>query len=190
MISDSQLIFLLQKKPEAGLKKLNHLYGGLVYTIINGRLSNSLSEQDVEECTSDVLYEVYEKLEIINLEKGSLKGFIALTAKRRAIDHWRKAQIKGSILSLDNENTLQLSANVDLQQELELAEFKTSLVHAITDLGHPDSEILIRKFYYNQRTKEIAKILHMKENTIDQRVKRSLEKLRKQKELLQYFGGK
>ncbi len=189
MLSDPELLALLDANPETGIKKLTRFYGGLVYTIVRGRLFGLLSEQDIEECTSDVLYEVYEKRENIDLLNGTLKGFLALTAKRRAIDRCRKTQSKGFSVSLDDDDTPLFQLGESLEQTVELAQLKNVLVNAIINLGYPDSELLIRRYYYNQRSKEIAKALCLKENTVDQRIKRSLHKLREQKQLQDYFGG-
>lgn len=189
MLSDPELLALLNTNPETGIKKLTRLYGGLVYTIVRGRLCGLLSEQDVEECASDVLYEVYKKRESVDLQNGTLKGFLALTAKRRAIDRCRKAQSRGFSVSLDDGDTPQPQSEENPEQAAELAQLKSALVREITALGYPDSEILIRRYYYNQRSQEIAKALHMKENTVDQRIRRSIQKLREQKQLQRHFGG-
>ena len=45
-------------------------------------------------------------------------------------------------------------------------------------LGEPDREIFLRKYYLGQRTKEIARALNLRENTVDQKVGRGLKKLR------------
>ena len=44
-------------------------------------------------------------------------------------------------------------------------------------LGEPDREIFLRKYYLGQRTKEIARALNLRENTVDQKVGRGLKKL-------------
>ena len=189
MLSDQEILALLDTKPEKGIKKLTQAYGGLVYAIVRGRFSGLLSEQDAEECVCDVLYEAYEKRERIDLRDGTLKGFLALTAKRRAIDRCRQAMRRGNVLSLDDETVKEPDSGEDLQHSLELEALRTVLAEEINALGSPDSDILIRKYYYGQRSREIAKALGMKENTVDQRARRSLEKLRKQENLMQLLGG-
>ena len=49
--------------------------------------------------------------------------------------------------------------------------------------------ILIWKFYYGYPTKKIAEILGLKENTVDQKVKRGLEKLKKTLEGGGFYEG-
>ena len=52
------------------------------------------------------------------------------------------------------------------------------LLEALEGLGEPDREIFLRKYYLGQRTKEIARALNLRENTVDQKVGRGLKKLR------------
>ena len=179
---DSEILELLKKNPEKGMRRLSRDYGGLVYAIVRGRLGGVLGERDIEECVCDVLFEVYENREIID----SLKGFVALTAKRRAIDRCRGAFRRGTVEPLEDEFA---EDGTDFVRGVEIEELREVLVREITALGQPDCEILIRKYFYSQRSREIAKALGMKENTVDQRVRRALQRLRGRKELLEFFGG-
>ena len=63
------------------------------------------------------------------------------------------------------------------------------LLQAIRSLGEPDEKILIWKFYYGYPTKMIASALGLKENTVDQKVRRGLEKLRKALEGGGFYEG-
>jgi len=53
-----------------------------------------------------------------------------------------------------------------------------TLINEIKALGEPDSEIIIRKYYFGQSTRLIARALKLKENTVDKKVSRGLQKLR------------
>lgn len=89
MIADKELIALLKKNPEKGLDKLINSYSGFVYTIVLSKLANS-SKQDIEECVSDIIFELYKNRNCIDLQKGSIKAYLAVIAKRKAIDNYRK----------------------------------------------------------------------------------------------------
>lgn len=188
MLSDREILNLLETNPDRGLKKLSQAYGGLVYVIVRGKLSALLSEQDVEECVCDVLFEAYEKRGNIRLTGGTLKGYLAITAKSRATDRFRKATRGVQTFSLDDGTAPEPETGEDMQCSAELTEVQNVLLQAIESLGHPDNEILIRKYYFTQRSREIAKALGMKENTVDQRARRGLERLRKNEILLRSIG--
>ena len=56
---------------------------------------------------------------------------------------------------------------------------RQQLIEAVTALGRPDSEIFMRKYFYGQKSREIAEELGMKTNTVDKIVSRGLVRLRK-----------
>jgi RNA polymerase sigma-70 factor, ECF subfamily len=180
LLSDSELLQLFGVKPEKALDKMINIYAGLVYTIASDKLSLMCSKEDIEECVSDVFYGVYRQREAIDLQKGSIKAFIAVVAKRKAIDIYRSLKNKNNkIVHLEDtlcENTIQ--NNVNIEQVVIEKEVQDVIIKEIKALGEPDSQIFIRKYYFGQSTKLIAKVLGIKENTIDKKVSRGLVKLR------------
>ena len=52
-------------------------------------------------------------------------------------------------------------------------------IKSYKSLGEPDSEIIIRKFYFGETSKQIAERLAMTVSAIDTRASRALKKLRK-----------
>lgn len=180
MLSDKDLIKLLKDSPEKGLEKLMDTYTGLVYTIVYSKLSSICSKEDIEECTSDIFYEIYKNRGSIDLEKGSIKAYLSVIAKRKAIDIFRKAAKKSNQnLSIDELDYDSIAAeNADVEAIVADSETKSTLINKIKALGEPDSEIIIRKYYLGQSTKLIAKSLKLKENTVDKKVSRGLDKLK------------
>ncbi len=178
MISDIELLDLLHNKPELGLKMMMDNYMGLIYTIIFNKLSAIYSKEDIEECVSDVFFEVFHYKSRINLEKGSIKAFLAIVAKRKAIDMYRKNKNNNHIPIEDVSQDL-YSVEDDVSNSILLKESNSMLIDAIKSLGEPDSEIIIRKYYLHQSSKDISKDLDLKVNTIDKKVSRCIQKLKK-----------
>jgi len=179
LIADKELLLLLKTDPENGLEALMDSYIGLVYTIVSRKLVSISSKEDIEECVSDIFYVFYTQRDAIDLEKGSVKAYLSTMAKRRAIDRFR--QMKHSA----NKSCPLDALEYELEAEKEnvecnvfASETKEMLRCGIIALGEPDSEIFIRKYYFGQSTKEIAKAVKVKENTIDKKVSRGLGKLR------------
>jgi len=177
MITDNDLLLLLRNKPEQGLVKLINAYSGLVYTIVFSKLANS-SAQDIEECVSDIMFEFYKNRDCIDLQRGSIKAYLSVIAKRRAIDYFRKINSPVKNISMDDARQGDIPAKNNIEVEIIHKEAKSILIKEIHALGEPDSEIIIRKYYFGQSTKSIAKLLHLKENTVDKKASRSLIKLR------------
>lgn len=178
MISDIELLNFLHTKPEKGLKIMMDKYMAFIYTIISNKLSGIYSREDIEECVSDVFFEIFHHRHRIDLEKGSVKAILAVVAKRKAIDMYRKNKNNSYIPIEDIPEDLYGSLN-EVEDSLVLKENNSILIDAIKSLGEPDSEIIIRKYYFYQSSKDIAKQLGIKVNTIDKKVSRCKEKLKK-----------
>ncbi|MDP4183145.1 MAG: sigma-70 family RNA polymerase sigma factor [Bacillota bacterium] len=177
---DENLLLLLIEQPEKGLEKLMNSYLGLVYTIVRNKLYTACSDEDIEECVSGVFFEAYENRNNIDLSKGSLKAFLSVIAKRRAIDLYRKNEkrIENTISFDDDDHRDMLYSNQNGHGGGVDKETKSMLISCIKDLGQPDSEIFIRKYYFGESTKTIAKALGIKGNTIDKKVSRGLARLK------------
>ena len=65
------------------------------------------------------------------------------------------------------------------QEEAERAISEKMLVRALQSLGARDRDILIRRYYYNQTSAQIAQELKMSNAAVRKRLSRVLDKLRK-----------
>ncbi|MBQ3003826.1 MAG: sigma-70 family RNA polymerase sigma factor, partial [Clostridia bacterium] len=110
---------------------------------------------------------------------GSIKAWLCVIAKRKAIDCLRaRAKEQGNV-SLDDEQTaVQATDTFSVEGDFEDREQRTALLQAIRDLGEPDHEILIRKFYLLQPSKVIAEKMGMSVSAVDTRTHRAIAKLR------------
>jgi len=174
---DKELLLLLNQHPEKGLAKMMDSYLALVYTIVYGKLSGICNKQDIEECVSDVFFEIYRTRSRIDVEKGALKSYLAVVAKRKAIDVFRKQRPNAGDIALDAFAHDWVASDADVEKAVVAGETADLLIQGIKALGEPDSEIMIRKYYFGQSTKIIAKALAIKENTVDKKVSRALQKL-------------
>ena len=178
-MEEKKLLELLKKKPNEGMKELMEQYMGYCYHIVRNRLMN-FPQEDIEECVSDVFLDAYRYRNKMDLEKGGFRTFLAIVARRRAADRY-DAALKKDALPLEEE--------IKKEEKGLSFEEKEILLDAIKALGDPDEKILIWKFYYGYATKNIAEALGLKENTVDQKVKRGLEKLRKTLEGGGFYEG-
>ena len=177
-MQDHDLLEELQANPDMGMEQLVGQYAGLVYSIINQKLSAIGTREDVKECVSDVFLEFYIQRERIDLDKGSIKAYLAIIARNKGIDLYRRLA-RAAAHNICLEDDIELSqASVSPEQEALHKEQKKLLFQAISSLGEPDSEIFVRKYYIGQRTKEIAEVLNIRENTVDKKISRGLKKLR------------
>ena len=80
-IQEETILALLIDKPAEGIRILTAQYGGLVYSITWRRLQGCLRKEDIEECVSDIFFELYRCRDKIDLSKGSLKTFLLKKGK-------------------------------------------------------------------------------------------------------------
>jgi len=184
ILSDSEILDLIKYDPSAGMKRLMDDYSGLVYYIVNGKLNGR--QQDVEECVSDVFVEFYNKIDEMDLDKGSIKAYLATMAARRGIDYFRK-QAGRDNEDIDEFAELRGDEGDNPENSILETERRQKILQAVKDLGEPDSTIIFRRYFLGQQVKEIAEDLDMKGNSVTKRISRALETLKSGLEEF-YFG--
>ena len=82
---------------------------------------------------------------------------------------------------MDDENAVITVKEIENPEDtVHEKQLRRQLLEEIKALGEPDSTILLRKFYYRQSSKDIARDLGLTVSNVDTRTHRALVKLRKQ----------
>lgn len=172
-MTDEELLELLKTKPDKGINALLKQYGGLVYSAVKRKLSGfGFGDKDIEACAVDTFSDFYMDIDKFDLSKGSIKAWLCVIARHNAIDMARR----NAPLPLDEEQNM---SDCSLESNLEEQELRKAVLEAVKALDEPDREILLRKFYFGESSKEIAKRLKMTVSNVDTRTSRAVEKLRK-----------
>ena len=178
-MQDAELVELIKKDPNKGLGLLMSEYTGLICTIVRDKLSKVCDEFEIESCASDVFIDFYNNIGRYSEDKGSVKSLLCVMAKRKAIDIFRKRAKEMNNVSIDDEEVYtQVSDKTDIEGDYINKERKKQLLEAVKSLGSPDGEIIIRKYYLGESSKEIAERLSLSVNAVDTRTSRALKKLR------------
>ena len=164
---------LLRRDPERALSQMLSAYSGLVYHVAAAILGRA-SHEEIEECVSDAFLAVYNNRDRLDFSQGSVKAYLCATARNLAIDRLKRLS-KTNVVALDPTLTADERTDVLALQQME----SRDLVQSILALGEPDSKIITCRYYFGMPTKEIAKVLGIKENTVDQRLHRALKKLKR-----------
>lgn len=170
-MGDVELLELLQQDPEKGLKALTAQYGGLVCAVVRRNLPRCAA--DIEACAAEVFGEFYFYLDKFDPSKGSIKAWLCVAARHNAIDAARRSR---NVLPLDEEIRTDTGS---MESDLEERELRRAVLSEVKALDEPDREILLRKFYLGEPSKEIAKHMKMSVSNVDARTSRAVEKLRK-----------
>lgn len=194
-MDDRMLLELLQNDPDTGMQILMEQYAGLVYAVVKNKLGSSLFvSTDIEDCVADVFSSFYMNLSTYDPTLSRIKSYLCVLARNRAVDMLRLRGKQFGELSADANHSKRIDWEADLLSEDDTqaeGELRHAVFYAIKELGPPDTEILLRKYYLGQSSAEIAAALHKSVSTVDTRTHRAIHKLQKkfEKEKIRKFGG-
>ena len=171
-MKDKELLGLLRNDPQRGLAEAVRIYSPYIYKIVYTRLEGLCSKEDMEEAVSDIFLKFFRGGEGCGFEIESVKAYISAIAQRHCIDLMRQRLGREQDIPLDDAENALTAEDIS-------ADDRRELIEAVKSLSEPDSEIFIRKYYFGQRSADIARDLGMKENTVNKRLSRGLPKLRK-----------
>ncbi len=173
-MEDNTIILLLKTDASQGLYEATKKYGGLVKGICIKILHNRV--EDIEECIADTFVSLWKNVNSIDFNKGALKGYIASIARNTAINRYNKLKREQTDYIQNND----FVSEEDLEDEIARKSDSVILQELINDMGEPDKEIFIRRFFLFERVKDIASRLQLTIKTVDNKLFRGKQKLRKQ----------
>ena len=178
-MTDTEISTLLREKPELGRRALFDGYCNYVYAVAANKLGSCGSREDIEECVSDIFAEVFRYFRD-NPENGSgFKPMISTIAKRRSIDAYRRlAKGYGRTVSIDDEDFRELPSGVAIDRDAEKKDTRSIILRKISELGEPDSTIIMQQFLYHRTAKEIASSVSMTAMNVQKRSSRARTRLR------------
>ncbi len=162
----------LKQHNDSALEEIIQAYTPYISTIVYNVSRGAISTEDIEEVCADVFITLWKNTD--NIKPDTLKGYLAVIAKSRAKD---KLRTKKNINITDIEDA-ELSDEYSLADDLDNSELSRELRSCVSDLGEPDSEIVIRYYYYYQTSKKISEILNMNADTVKTKLRRAKGKLR------------
>lgn len=169
-MSNEVLLKLLIEQPEEGITTLIEQYGGYVHTVVRNKLQDIASKEDIDETVSDVFVMLWKWVKKHPQTDVNLRAMLAVMAKRHAINRFHALKKHAYSDSLD-EMFVQ-------PQDVSATDESVILMETVKSLGQPDSEIILRRYYFGQTSREIGDALGLKTNTVDQKLSRGLKKLR------------
>jgi len=172
------MILGLQAGDERALDAAMEAYSRLLWSIARSVLRNVGTAEDMEECVADSFIQLWRSVNTLTDSRGSVKSWLCTVTKCKAIDRYRSIAHNRDV-SL-NEEIASFSAGV-FDQPLN-ALLQRELLAAVHALGEPDQEILLRRYYYQQKPKDIAVALDLTAKQVENRLFRAKLKLREQLE--------
>lgn len=174
ILQDDILIQKIINGDQEAFSYMIDTYNKLLWVIVGGILSNIGTTQDIEECISDVYIEVWKKPKTFIKQKGTLKNFLAVIAKRNALDRYRTLS-KKKIVEIDEAVK---ASDDDLFAYIIDKEMYAELYDAISTLTEPNKEIIIRRYFFEEKPAHIAEKTSIPVKEVENRLYQSKLKLK------------
>ena len=168
MVDESKLLMQLQKRHKNSINQAIEVYTPYLSTVLYNMVGNGLPKEDIEEIVSDVFVVLWKNAEYIDLSKGTLRSYIAATARNHALKRLNK---KKDYTNLDD-------IEIPIEDEF-TDDNKKSIWDAVMRLGEPDNEIFVRFYKYDEKLKDILKATGLHISTIRTKLSRGKLKLKK-----------
>ncbi len=174
-MTDKQILAGLQQREEDTIAWVMRKYTRLLWGIADAVLKNVGSQQDTEECVADVFILLWLAPEKFNPDRGSLKSWLCIKARCRAIDRYRELT-RHDTVSLDDAMVV---GRMGLQEALLKQEQRQELAAAVHMLEPLECEILLRRYFYEQKPAGIAIAMDLPLKKVNNCLYHTKRKLRK-----------
>lgn len=183
VLSDKKIITAIEARDERMLAFVVQKYSKLLWKIAASILINAASAQDVEECVADVFIYLWQYPEKYDPDKAKLSSWLSIVARSKAVDSYRRITRKKEI-SMEEivVESLGYVENNATDGEMEERYSKDKLRSCIEGLDEKEKELVIRRYYYEQKPAEIAVALDMPKKQVENRLYYVRQKLRKMME--------
>jgi RNA polymerase sigma-70 factor (ECF subfamily) len=154
-------------------------YNRLLWVIAGGILGGERPE-DVEECVADVWIALWRRPRAFDPKKGSLKTYLSVMTRSRAIDALRSGARKARFQAPPTDEAETQSE--DASEEMLKRELFGELHDAVNALGEPERELVVRRYFFGQKPAEISERLGMPVKDVNNRLYAAKKRLKKQLE--------
>ena len=175
ILQEKKVVAALVNREEWAIDYLLSKYSKLLWSVVYPILHKVAAEEDMEECIADVFIYLWQNPTKYDLARGKLKNFLVLLARSRAVDRYREVS-RVSNCALEESV---LGKEADLAEGMIYQETLERLKEALMQIKETEREILLRRYYYEQKPREIALALDIPAKQVDNCLYRSKIKLRK-----------
>ena len=185
-LNDKKIISAITARDERMLAFVVNKYSKLLWKIAASVLINAASAQDVEECVADVFIYLWQYPEKYDPDKAKLSSWLSVIARSRAVDSYRriirKREISLEEIVVESLGYAENNAAYGEMHSMEEKHSREKLRTCIEGLDEREKELVIRRYYYEQKPAEIAVALDMPKKQVENRLYYVRQKLRKMME--------
>ena len=177
---DQEIVALLIAGDERGIELLAERYEKLIRYIAVTILGDR--EKSVEECINDVYLKIWKHGRGYDYRKASLKTYVKAITRNTALNYLRQLRRLEELEGMDETDTLRseyIDDGQNIEQQMVFREEVRTLNRILGSLKKKDKELVLRRYYYLQSTKQIAAAMKMSENAVDSKLSRLRKKMKK-----------
>lgn len=173
-MNDEELIRRIIDRDGTAMTYIVEKYSRLLWKVASGVLYSKGSESDAEECIADVYVYLWERPNAFDHTKGSLKSWLCMTARCKAIDRYRVLS-RNNAISID---TVAEAAIDGVEAAFLNNEALNELNLCLEQLEDVEREIFLRRYVDGQKPKAIAKSFGVSVKHINNSLYRTKQKLK------------
>lgn len=174
-VEDVTIIELFHKRSETAITGLLQQYGDLLRRLARNILP---TEEDVEEVINDAALDVWNS--VPPQTPHSLSAYACVLVRHRALDRYRylSASKRHGPAEAIMEELDECASSEDVGEYLDRQELHHLLNEFLASLEARDRVLFVKRYFYSENTKAIAREMVMKENTVSVRLSRLRTRLK------------
>lgn len=173
-MTDEKIAAALCSRSETAIAEVIARYSRRMFTVAAAALHGIGSKQDAEEIAADAFVYLWEHPEKFDARRGTLRAWLTVVTRSRALDRCRELMRRRA----EPLDELGLADPLGVPETLFAGERRAALFAAVDALGEPDREILLRRYYYNQKPRQIAAALGLQTKQVENRLYQTKRRLR------------
>lgn len=174
-MNDKKIAAALIRRDEQMLAYAVQKYSRLLWKIAASVLSRAASVQEVEECIADVFIYLWQHPEKYDPDKAKLSAWLSMVTRSRAVDRYRQIMRKKEIpmeeITAESLGCKEIPAVFDEEKE--------RLYACMEKLDGRERELIIRRYYYEQKPAEIALALDLPKKQVENKLYYVRQKLKR-----------
>lgn len=161
-------------KSEKAIADIIDRYNGYVCTVIKSIIGGYMTDEDIEEVSSDVFLSLWNNAD--KPEAGKLKPWLGAVARNSAKNKLRELT---GVLPLEDDYINYTADTAYSPADIVIKNEEASLINrAVNEMKSIDREIFLRHYYGLQSVISIAESMGMSESAVKLRLMRGREKLK------------
>lgn len=174
-MTDEEIAKRLRQKDMDIFDYIMDHYNKLLWVVVGNILEEVGSSEDIEDCIIDVYIKLLKNPRIYDHRKGSLKSFLVRIGKNLAIDRYRKLT-RGNVTAIHEHSSVH--DDEDPLRSILTKENRREVLEALDYLKEPDREIIVRRYFYNEKVKVISEKMNLPSKKVENRLYQGKLKLK------------